>query len=92
MRVSAPPFLFPCFYGTDIDSQENLIACQHSVQEIAEMIGVDSLGYLPVGDLCKLTGNDNYCSACFDGHYPTRIPSDTRKSRFEQRLSEKKQS
>ena len=46
MRVSAPQFLYPCFYGTDIDSQENLISCHHSVQEISEMIGVDSLGFL----------------------------------------------
>ena len=90
MRVSAPPFLFPCFYGTDIDSQENLIACRHSVPEIARMIGVDSLGYLPAESLGELAGNKNYCSACFEGRYPTKIPTDTRKNRFEQRLSERK--
>ena len=89
MRVSAPPFLFPCFYGTDIDSQENLIACHHSLSEIAEIIGVDSLGYLPIESLGELSGSQDYCSACFDGHYPTRIPSDTRKNRFELRLSER---
>ena len=89
MRVSAPPFLYPCFYGTDIDSQDNLIACHHSVEEIAEMIGVDSLGFLPVESLGELPGNSDYCSACFDGKYPTTIPTDTRKNRFEQRLSEK---
>ncbi len=89
MRVSAPPFLYPCFYGTDIDSQDNLIACHHSVEEIAEMIGVDSLGFLPVESLGELPGNSDYCSACFDGKYPTAIPTDTRKNRFEQRLSEK---
>ena len=44
MRISAPPFLHPCYYGTDIDSEENLIACHHSMEEIAEIIGVDSLG------------------------------------------------
>ena len=44
MRISAPPFLHPCYYGTDIDSEENLIACHHSTEEIAEIIGVDSLG------------------------------------------------
>ena len=48
MRVSAPPFLNPCYYGTDIDSRESLIACHHTVDEIAEIIGVDSLGYLDV--------------------------------------------
>ena len=88
LRISAPPFLFPCFYGTDIDSQENLIACHHSVPEIAEMLGADSLGYLPVEELGELAGNGDYCSACFDGRYPTAIPSDTRKNRFEQKLSE----
>ena len=89
MRVSAPPFLFPCFYGTDIDSQEKLIACHHSVSEIAEMIGADYLGFLPVKSLGELAENADYCSACFDGTYPTRIPTDTRKNRFEQRLSER---
>ena len=89
MRVSAPPFLFPCFYGTDIDSCENLIACHHTVPEIAEIIGADSLGFLPVKALERLSGNEDYCRACFDGHYPTKIPADTRKNRFEQRLSEK---
>jgi amidophosphoribosyltransferase len=89
MRVSAPPFLYPCFYGTDIDSGENLIACHYTVPEIAKIIGADSLGFLPVEDLGELSGNGDYCSACFDGRYPTRIPSDTRKNRFEQMLSEK---
>ena len=54
MRISAPPFLHACYYGTDIDSEENLIACHHSMEEIAEMIGVDSLGYLEVEKLSKL--------------------------------------
>ena len=89
MRVSAPPFFHPCFYGTDIDSEDHLIACHHSVLEIAEMIGADSLGYLPVDNLKELAGNGGYCSACFDGRYPTKIPIDSRKNRFEQRLSER---
>ena len=54
MRISAPPFLHPCYYGTDIDSEENLIACHHNMEEIADMIGVDSLGYLGVEKLSKL--------------------------------------
>lgn len=87
MRVSAPPFLHPCYYGTDIESREHLIACHHSVNEIAERIGADSLGYLPVSRLSELTGNTHYCSACFDGKYPTAIPADAGKSRFEQRLT-----
>lgn len=89
MRISSPPFLHPCYYGTDIDSEEHLIACHHSVKEIADMIGADSLGYLPVSELCSLIGNDGYCSACFSGEYPTPVPTDTRKDRFEQKLSQK---
>ena len=89
MRVTAPPFLYPCYYGTDIDSQENLIACHNSVPEICQMIGADSLGYLPVEHLHCLTGHDHYCSACFCGSYPTAIPQGSSKRRFEQRLSER---
>ena len=87
MRISAPPFLHPCYYGTDIDSRDHLIACRHSVEEIAQAIGADSLGYLPLEDLKELCGTTDYCSACFSGCYPTPIPQDTRKDQFEQKLS-----
>ena len=87
MRISAPPFLHPCYYGTDIDSCENLIACQYTIPEITKMIGVDSLGYLPLESLPELCGGQGYCSACFSGQYPTHIPEDTRKDQFEQKLS-----
>ncbi len=85
MLSSAPAFLNPCYYGTDIDSRENLIACHHTVPEIAEIIGADSVGYLDLGKVAYLTGGDGtgFCTACFDGHYPTGIPSETAKSRFE---------
>ena len=89
MRISAPPFLHPCYYGTDIDSEDNLIACHHSMEEIAEMIGVDSLGYLEVEKLSKLIDSEDYCAACFNGEYPTKIPTDLRKDRFERKLSER---
>lgn len=89
MRISAPPFLHPCYYGTDIDSEEHLIANKHTTEEIAALIGADSLGYLPMETLCELTGSGGYCSACFSGEYPTQIPTDTRKDRFERKLSEK---
>ena len=89
MRISAPPFLHACYYGTDIDSEENLIACHHSMEEIAEMIGVDSLGYLEVEKLSKLIDSEYYCAACFNGEYPTKIPADLRKDRFERKLSER---
>ena len=90
MRISSPPFLHPCYYGTDIDSRENLIACRHSTEETAAIIGADSLGYLPVKELSALIGCPHFCSSCFDGNYPTPVPSDTRKDRFERKLSEKK--
>lgn len=90
MRISAPPFLHPCYYGTDIDSEENLIASHHKREEIAAIIGVDTLGYLPVDKLHELVGCRDYCAACFTGDYPTKIPTDLRKDRFEGRLSEKK--
>ncbi len=89
MRISAPPFLHPCYYGTDIDSEENLIASNHSLHEIEEIIDVDSLAYLPLEGLSELLGCNEYCSACFDGNYPTVIPEDTRKDRFEGKLSKK---
>ena len=88
MRISAPPFMNPCYYGTDIYSKENLIACNYSLEKITQMIGADSLGYLPVTELSELTNRCGYCDACFSGEYPTKIPEDTRKDRFEQKLSQ----
>lgn len=90
MRISSPPFLYPCYYGTDIDSSEHLIACKHSIEEIGNIIGVDSLGYLPVNELKSLINSEDYCSSCFDGNYPTKILSDTRKDRFEKPLLKEK--
>lgn len=90
MRVSAPPFTNPCYYGTDIDSKENLIACKHTILEIAKLIGVDSLGYLGVEsakEMAKGINGTGYCTACFDGNYPTAIPSETMKNRFETKIS-----
>ncbi len=88
VRISSPPFLHPCYYGTDIDSESHLIACRHSAAEICKRIGADTLGYLPAEKLGCLTGGQGFCSACFDGDYPTVIPKDTRKDRFEARLSD----
>ena len=89
MRISSPPFLNPCYYGTDIDSREHLIATRHTVEEIGELIGVDSLGFLPLDGakeiLEKLGGKEHSgcCAACFDGNYPTAIPVQGNKDRFE---------
>ena len=92
MRVSAPPFLNPCYYGTDIDSRDNLIACNHTIEEITKIIGADSLGYLGTDSLAKLISTKNkcgYCDSCFTGEYPTEIPCDGGKSRFEKKINEK---
>ncbi len=91
MRVSAPAFTNPCYYGTDIDSKENLIACKHTIPEIAKLIGVDSLGYLGLESakqMAKGVNGSGYCTACFDGVYPTEIPSAPMKNRFETKISE----
>ena len=89
VRISAPPFLNPCYYGTDIASQDSLIACGRTEEEIAKLIGADSLGYLPLNRLHDLIGTApgcGYCSACFDGAYPTAVPENTRKNRFEYKI------
>ena len=94
MRSSAPPFINPCYYGTDIDSKENLIACKHSIPEIEKIIGVESLGYLDVNHLNMLIGKapgEGYCHACFSGEYPTEQPSSAIKNKFEKKISEKEE-
>ena len=92
MRVSAPPFVNPCYYGTDIDSKEHLIACRHTEAEIAEIIGVDSLGYLSLEStykLCNGTASKGFCAACFGAAYPTATPRAAEKNRFEKKISER---
>ena len=72
VRISSPPFMHPCYYGTDVPDEEHLIACSHTIPEICGIIGADSLGYLEPGDLDVMLGGDNfrYCDACFTGNYP----------------------
>ncbi len=91
LRISSPPFLNPCYYGTDIDSRDNLVACHHTVEETAKLIGANTLGYLPVEDLPYLLGKEEregFCDACFTNEYPTEIPKVSGKSRFEYKISE----
>ena len=91
MRVSAPPFVSECYYGTDIDDKDKLIATHHSVEEIAKIIGVDSLGYLSLENVVKLADSTSgFCTACFGGGYPTAVPQDSGKDRFECKISERK--
>ena len=85
MRLSSPPFRYPCYFGTDIDSTDNLIAAHHSVEEIRALIGADSLGYLPVACLPKLADHSacGFCTGCFTGHYPVTPPQAAGKNQFE---------
>lgn len=75
MRVSSPPFTWPCFFGTDIPSKDQLLACNYSVEQIREMIGADSLGFLPVERLNEIVPNakGGFCDACFTGKYPFEL-------------------
>ena len=90
MRISAPPFLHPCYFGTDVDSQDHLIARDHTVEEIAALLGADSLGYLSVESAHKLANGCRctFCDGCFTGHYPIPVPEAREKYRFERRLSQ----
>lgn len=94
VRVSAPPFLHPCYFGTDIDSRDHLIACNHTPEEIAKIIGADSLGYLSVDSVHKLANGckRTFCDGCFIGHYPVSVPQEREKFRFEQKLSQANES
>ena len=77
MRVSAPKFLWPCYYGTDVPTKEKLIACKYeTIEEISKVIGVDSLGYLDIKNLHNIVigASCGFCDACFTGNYPTKIP------------------
>lgn len=70
VRISSPPFLYPCFYGTDVPSNNQLIAASLSCDEICQQIGADSLGYLKIEDFERMVGDLPLCKACFDQNYP----------------------
>lgn len=89
MRVCAPPFKFPCYFGTDIDSKENLIACRFdTVEEIAKEIGADSLGYLSVEAAHNMAFNSDcgFCDGCFTGNYPVEVGKPQLKNKFEEKI------
>jgi amidophosphoribosyltransferase len=86
VRITAPPFLNPCYYGTDIDSRDGLIANHRTTAEICRMIGADSLGYLKKERLADLTGScgtHSYCTACFTGDYKTNLSDEIKRDLFE---------
>lgn len=75
VRISSPPFLYPCYFGTDVPSCDQLIAHNNTVDQICSMLGADSLGYLDGERLSELIGGDTgYCEACFSGQYPVSPP------------------
>ncbi len=89
MRSSAPPFMYPCFFGTDIDSQDKLIACKMTIAEVRDAIGADSLGYLSWENVSKLADNTTgFCTGCFTGNYPCDTPKCHSKAKYEQKIME----
>jgi len=80
LRISSPPYKWPCFYGIDTAARTDLIAYDKSVEEIRQHNGADSLAYLSMDNLIKAVGQpkDTFCRACFDGEYPINIPSDVK--------------
>lgn len=83
VRVSSPPFLYPCYFGTDVPSNQQLIAASHSPEEICRLIGADSLGYMKIEDLKKMVDGLPICKACFDKHYPMEVPEGDIRNIFE---------
>ena len=93
IRSSAPEFLNPCYYGTDIGSKAELIACKYTAKEMAALFGADSVGFLPLNatrELAKSGKCKGYCSACFDGKYPTEVPQHTGVNKYDCKISENK--
>ena len=80
MRIASPPTTHSCFYGVDTPERSKLLAANHSVEEMAQLIGVDSLAFLSmdglyraVGEASRDDGHPQYCDACFSGDYPTQL-------------------
>lgn len=92
VRITAPEFKFPCYYGVDVDSRENLISNHLTVEELAKHIGADTLGFISLEGIHQLTEGKTpyaFCDACFTGKYTTSIPDLTKKNKFERKLSER---
>ncbi len=89
MRISSPPFLHPCYFGTDVSNTDSLIACRLTVPEICRQIGADSLGYLSLEGIHKIAPDStcSFCDACFTGNYPVEVPESTQPHKFDVKLS-----
>jgi amidophosphoribosyltransferase len=87
--VSSPPFLFPCYYGTDVPDKKMLIANKYTQEQIKELVGVDSLHFLDLEDMKKIAtncGKNGFCYACFDGKHPTEPPKPQEPSKAEKKI------
>ena len=82
-RVASAPITGPCYYGIDTPTKSELIASSHSLEQIRQHLGVDTLGYLSLDGMLRAMGGDSteFCHACFSGNYPTAIPDDTKRAR-----------
>ncbi len=76
VRISSPPFLWPCYFGTDVPAREQLIAYNRSVEDIRKIIGADTLGYLDINRLEELSEGKAICKGCFNGNYPMEPPKE----------------
>ena len=85
-RISAPPFAHPCYFGTDIPDEKDLIATGHTVEEIRQIVGADSLGYLSVEHVTQLAIHSScgFCTGCFTGKYPMEPPQDDIRGEFDE--------
>lgn len=83
VRISSPPFLYPCYFGTDVPSNDQLIAHSHTSNEICEMIGADSLGYMELDKLPEIVNDLTFCDGCFTGNYPMEVPDQDLSQAFE---------
>jgi len=84
VRISSPPFLYPCYFGTDVPTGDQLIAHNNSIDQIRDMIGADTLGYLAIDRLSEMIGGDTgYFDACFTGEYPIEPPKEDIRGEFE---------
>ena len=84
VRISSPPFLWPCYFGTDVPARDQLIAYNRSVEEIRQVIGADSLGYLKTERLREMVGGLPVCHGCFTGKYPMEPPQEDIRGDYQQ--------
>lgn len=83
VRISSPPFLWPCYFGTDIPEREQLIAYNRTLEDICKVIGADSLGYLDIERLHEMAQELPICKGCFTGNYPMEPPTEDIRGDFE---------